>query len=299
MKNEDLLNALQFLPDDMIEEAAKGRQGCGKAKITSASRFLKPTLAVASVAVIFGISVFAMSYFGIGIDIGTADEAFPELSPPLEDAAEEDTVSNGIFDMSTNGFPITSPDVTANDKSSATLAPSETYVETSTSDDANTDIKIQGGLSCEVIEEITANIYFSDSSITLENKKGAVISEINLREYLDTARISVGTITLNHSEKNLEKIDALLTVMEKSPVISPSSTAESEAAPMVTLHFYVSDGWELLSDTAHKPVRAALELLSGGYVRITVDGFAPIYISVAEEALTEFTNGLEYIVTND
>ena len=46
-------------------------------------------------------------------------------------------------------------------------------------------------------------------------------------------------------------------------------------------------------------VAALLGRFFGSCVRISVDGFDPIYISVSEEALIEFTNELEYLVTND
>lgn len=300
MKNEDILNALNYLPDEMIEKAAKGRHGYGKEKVTVATRFMKPALAAASVAVIFGISIFAMSHFGNGIDGGTADEALPELSPSREEMADADAPLHGIFDAPNDFFEATTSNTSSNEKTTDALAPNTTVNDMSSSDAADTYIEIESGLSDKVLDEITTHLYFSENGITLETKKGSVLSEIDLREHLDSAQISVGGITLNHSEKNLAKVNDLLTVIEKSPIISRGKQlTESEDDCMATLYFYISEGWSLAADAVHEPVRVAIELLFGSCVRISVDGFDPIYISVSEEALIEFTNGLEYLVTND
>ncbi len=284
MKNEDILNALNYLPDDLIEQAAKGRHGYGTAKVTVAMRFLKPALAVASVALVCGVSIFAMSRFGIH----TADEASPEAFDKLpSDTANEILADKEEFDLQ---FSEKTDDASSNIHYSA----SEDITVTAAPEAS--DIVVEGDY---IYGTPTANISFIDGGIALRGSNGDILSHIDLREYSDNARVSVGSITLNYSEKNARSMHDLLSLMEKSPVISPDSTAESENECMATLHFYVSDGWSIIADSVNVPLRIEMQLLSRGFVRISVDGYSSIYIAVDEEVLTEFTNGLEYLVVND
>ncbi len=281
MKSEDLLTALDYLPDEMIEKSAEGRQRDSKAKVTVLTRFLKPALAVASVALIFGASIFAMSRF----HINTADEAAPEKDPSdtanevCPDKEDFSWQFSDVADDAETHYSINNSDMTA--------------TETEAS-----NVGIESG-SPAVNESLIVNISFTDGGIALKNVSGAILSHIDLREHTDSLQISVGGITLNRSEKNIEVMHTLLSLMEKSPVISPDSLTESEDIRMATLHFYISDGYSPTADSVHEPIKAAIELLYSGYVKISVNEFAPIYVSVGKEALEEFTNNLEYIVINE
>ncbi len=287
MKNEDILNALNYLPDEMIEQAAKGRSGYGKKKITVAARFLKPVLAVASFALVFGVSIFAMTLFGVH----TADEAAPEASNGIpSDTANEILADKKEFDWQ---FSDIYDDANASEK----VQYSTNADMTVTAAPEASDIVVEGVYP--VCGAPVANITFTDGGIALRGSNGNVLSHIDLRDYSDSTEISVGTITINYSKKNIKSVNELLSLMEKSPVITPDSTAESENECMATLHFYVSDGWSIMADSVNMPLRIEMQLLSRGFVRISVDGYSSIHIAVDEEAITEFTNGLEYLVVND
>lgn len=284
MKQDDLLNALNYLPDEMIEQAAKGRVAYEKPKVAVAARFLKPVLAVASVALVCGVSIFAMSQFGIH----TADEAAPEAyDKSLTETANENSDVKEDFDWQLS------------DKFDD--ADAETYYS------ASADMTVTETVASDIVVEgdfphygaTTVNIAFTDGGIALRNSSGEVLSHIDLRNYSDSTEISVGTITLNHSKKNIKSVSGLLSLMEKSPVITPDSLSETEDVAMATLHFYISEGWSLLADSVHTPIIIEMELLSRGFAKVSVDRFDPLYISVGEEALTEFTNGLEYCVANE